>query len=75
MNYRGSSWQKIDFHVHTPVTIEHINSERTFIMDKRGEGIPIILEASKFLSNKYPKYELIDNTELKLTIYATESEI
>lgn len=57
----------------TPVMGEHINSERTFIMDKRGEGIPIILEASNLLSNRYPKYELIDSVELKLTIYAAES--
>lgn len=43
---------------------------RQFLMDRRGEGVPIILSESKKLSTKFPKYELIDDTELKLTIYA-----
>ena len=41
-------------------------------MDKRGEGVPIILEDSKKLSGKEPKYQLIDDSELLLTIFATE---
>lgn len=51
---------------------ELIQSNRNFLMDKRGEGVPIILENSKKLSNKTPKYQLIDETELLLTIYAAE---
>jgi len=43
---------------------------REYIMDKRGEGVPIILSESKKLSGSAPKYILIDNTELMLTIYA-----
>ncbi|MBI3655924.1 MAG: putative DNA binding domain-containing protein [Acidobacteria bacterium] len=43
---------------------------RGFLMDKRGEGVPIILEASRTLSGRDPVYRLIDDAELLLTIYA-----
>jgi hypothetical protein len=45
-------------------------SKRNFIMDKRGEGVPIILLESFELSGKNPIYTLIDDTELQLTIFA-----
>jgi len=45
-------------------------SKRVFIMDKRGEGVPIILSESFELSGKKPEYLLIDDTELRLTIFA-----
>ena len=41
---------------------------RTTIMDRRGEGVPMILGASRALSKKTPEYRLIDGCELKLTI-------
>jgi hypothetical protein len=41
-------------------------------MDKRGEGVPIILTESEKLSGHRPKYQLIDETELLLTIYAAK---
>jgi ATP-dependent DNA helicase RecG len=44
-------------------------SKRVFIMDKRGEGVPIILSESLELSGKKPEYLLIDDTELRLTIF------
>lgn len=43
------------------------------LMDKRGEGVPIILEESRKLSGKLPEYVLIDESELRLTIYAATS--
>ena len=43
-------------------------SERAAIMDKRGEGIPIILSESARLSGKKPQFQLLDD-ELLLTIY------
>lgn len=43
---------------------------RQHIMDKRGEGVPIILERSKQLSGKQPDYRLTDDSELMLTIYS-----
>jgi hypothetical protein len=45
-------------------------SARQFLMDKRGEGVPIILSNSKKLSGHFPEYKLIDDTELMLTIFA-----
>ena len=45
---------------------------RTTIMDRRGEGVPVILGASRALSKKTPEYRLIDGCELKLTIRVAE---
>jgi ATP-dependent DNA helicase RecG len=42
-------------------------------MDKRGEGVPIILIESEKLSGKRPQYRLIDDSELLLTLYAAPS--
>ena len=47
---------------------EHNYSGRATMMDKRGEGIPIIFSESEKLSRKKPVYRLIDD-ELLLTIY------
>jgi len=44
--------------------------DRRFLMDKRGEGVPIILSESEKLSGRLPKYRLLDDSELMLTIYA-----
>ncbi len=41
-------------------------------MDKRGEGVPIIIIESEQLSGKKPEYELLDDAELKLTIFAAQ---
>jgi predicted HTH transcriptional regulator len=53
-----------------PMNFDAIGSKRLFIMDKRGEGVPIILSESEELSGKRPEYTLIDDTELQLTIFA-----
>ncbi len=53
-----------------PVTTVIHNFSREFLMDKRGEGVPIILTESEKLSGKRPKYRLIDDSELLLTIYS-----
>ncbi|RLB39089.1 MAG: transcriptional regulator [Deltaproteobacteria bacterium] len=47
---------------------------RDFLMDKRGEGVPIILEESLKLSGRKPEYRLIDDAELLLTIWASDPE-
>jgi ATP-dependent DNA helicase RecG len=56
-----------------PMNVNAIGSQRSFIMDKRGEGVPIILIESERLSGKKPEYRLIDDAELKLTIFAAPS--
>lgn len=39
-------------------------------MDRRGDGVPVIRERSRELSGRLPEYELIDDTELRLVIWA-----
>ena len=53
-----------------PMNFDATGSKRVFIMDKRGEGVPIILSESFELSGKRPEYLLIDDAELRLTIFA-----
>lgn len=53
-----------------PVGDMDVSSHRGHIMDKRGEGVGIILDRSKALSGQVPEYQLIDNSELRLTVYA-----
>jgi hypothetical protein len=43
-------------------------------MDKRGEGVSIILEASERLAGRRPEYRLNDDSELMLTIYGAQTE-
>lgn len=45
---------------------------RQYLMDRRGEGVPVILEESEKLSGKSPEYRLIDDTELFLTIFSAK---
>ena len=45
-------------------------TDRRNVMEKRGEGVPIILDSSERLSGKMPEYRLIDDAELLLTIHA-----
>ena len=53
-----------------PVPRDDFKSHRTHIMDKRGEGVPIILSRSESLSGRAPDYRMFDESELLLTIYA-----
>jgi len=55
-----------------PLSIKNSAMNRQFIMDKRGEGVPIILSESLKLSGRLPEYRLIDDSELMLTIYPAE---
>lgn len=45
---------------------------RQYLMDKRGEGVPIILNESEKLSGKKPLFRLIDDSELLLTIFSAQ---
>lgn len=42
---------------------------RSHLMDRRGDGVPIILEESHKLSGRPPEYEVIDDSELQLVIW------
>lgn len=45
---------------------------RRYLMEKRGDGVPIIMEESRRLSGRDPVYRLIDDAELLLTIWAAK---
>ncbi|OIP95302.1 MAG: transcriptional regulator [Syntrophobacteraceae bacterium CG2_30_61_12] len=49
---------------------EDFARHRKFFMDRRGEGVPIIMEESMKLSGLTPVYRLFDDAELLLTIFA-----
>lgn len=55
-----------------PVLLPDYDGERTFFMDKRGEGVPIIITESEKLSGRKPVYRLLDDAELMLTIFAAQ---
>jgi hypothetical protein len=43
-----------------------------YFMERRGDGVPIILNESLRLSGRLPEYRLLDDAELLLTIYSAE---
>lgn len=43
---------------------------RMTMMDRRGEGVPIILEEGAKIADKPPKYEILDDSEVKLTLFS-----
>lgn len=53
-----------------PIANDNLASHRQHIMDKRGEGVSVILDTSERLSGRRPEYSLTDGSELMLTIYA-----
>ena len=54
----------------TPVEDPVGDVGRSFYMERRGDGVPIILDRSQELSGKKPVYRLIDDSELLLTIFS-----
>ncbi len=57
-----------------PRDLAGLDTTRTSLMDRRGEGVAIILERSEKLSGRRPVYELPDDSELKLTIFAASPD-
>jgi len=57
-----------------PVEDDTLTVHRQHIMDKRGEGVSIILDESERLSGKRPEYRLYDESEVLLTIYSSVQE-
>ena len=53
-----------------PSDIPWLETHRRTMMDRRGEGVPVILDNSIRLSGREPEYRLIGDAELLLTIYA-----
>ncbi len=57
-----------------PTDIGGLETPRSTLMDRRGEGVAIILERSERLSGRRPVYEVFDESELRLTIFAASLE-
>ena len=55
-----------------PPDEEWLMTDRQTLMDKRGEGVPLIMENSERLSGRFPEYRLIGESELMLTIWAAD---
>ena len=58
-----------------PEGVSGLETPRTFVMDRRGNGVPVILEKSEKLSGKRPVYDMLGEAELRLTIYAAEPDL
>jgi len=54
-----------------PDGLDWLRTGRRTMMDKRGEGVQIILDRSEGLSGKLPEYCVLDDSELLLTIYGS----
>ena len=54
--------------------INHAAIERAMMMDKRGEGVPVIIEESLALSGKHPEYRM-HGEELELTVHAAGNQL
>ena len=46
------------------------SEDRQYFMERRGDGVPIILRETRELSGKQPEYSLIDNSEVLLLLPA-----
>ncbi|MBI2567472.1 MAG: hypothetical protein HYV63_10610 [Candidatus Schekmanbacteria bacterium] len=55
-----------------PSGIVGLETDRVTLMDKRGEGVAIILDRSERLSGRRPDFRMFDDAELLLTIWAAE---
>ena len=57
-----------------PEGIVGLETQRETMMDRRGEGVPVILDRSERLSGRRPEYRLFSGAELRLTIYAADPD-
>jgi len=72
MRYRQSARNEVitSMLARCPVPdVDWLSTDRRTLMDKRGEGVPIILDRSEALAGRPPEYRLIDDAELELTIF------
>ena len=50
------------------------SESRQFLMERRGDGVPVILRATRETSGRYPVYRPVDDTNLNLLIPAADLE-
>ena len=53
---------------------EWLTVGRSHFMEKRGEGVPIILDNSVALSGREPEFSVLDESELRLSIHAADPD-
>ena len=53
-----------------PSDLPGLKSDRTMMMDKRGEGVRVILDRTQALSGSLPEYRVLDGEELLLIVPA-----
>lgn len=76
MNVRQSTRNEALASMLGRIPVEDIqgSGERQFFMERRGDGVPTILRETEALSGKTPEYQLIDNSDLVLTIPAADTD-
>jgi predicted HTH transcriptional regulator len=57
-----------------PGNIPWLETDRKAMMDRRGEGVRIILDRTARLARRQPEYRVIDGEELMLTLPAANPE-
>ena len=57
-----------------PPGMPGLDPARTTLVDRRGEGVGLILRRSEAHSGRKPEYELLDTGELRLTIHGANAE-
>lgn len=55
------------------VRVEEDRLNRSHMMERRGDGVPIILDDSRELSGRTPEYSVLDDSELRLVIWGAGS--
>jgi predicted HTH transcriptional regulator len=55
-----------------PTGLSDFMTQRTTMMDKRGEGVPVILDRTRTLTGRDPEYRILDGEELLLIIPSSE---
>jgi predicted HTH transcriptional regulator len=55
--------------------MEWLSTDRRALMDRRGEGVRIILDRSEAISGRRPEYRLLDDAELVLTVFAAGHDV
>ena len=56
-----------------PEDASFLHTDRRTLMDRRGEGVGVVLNESERLSGRRPKYEIFGESELALTIFAASA--
>ena len=74
MQYRQHSRNELIVSLLARCPVDNENLSRTYMMERRGDGVPIILDESRALSGRRPEYTVIDDSELRLVIWAADEE-